>query len=76
MKRVARSLKGNIKDPRVLQTMIICKQPKIGGVGESFTRLGLAWRSDICVRDGCILRYLRAVGVHDTTDTRHGVTVF
>lgn len=35
VKDVARSLEGNIKDPRVLQTMIICKQPRIGGVGES-----------------------------------------
>lgn len=34
VKDVARSLEKNIKDPRVLQTMIICKQPRIGGVGE------------------------------------------
>jgi hypothetical protein len=32
MRQVAKDL-GAHKDPRVLQSMIICKQPKIGGTG-------------------------------------------
>ena len=33
MKDLAREL-GEHEDPRVLQSMIICKQPRIGGTGE------------------------------------------
>lgn len=33
LKEVARDLEVH-KDPRVLQSMVICKQPKIGGKGE------------------------------------------
>lgn len=35
--RIAEAAKdlGRFKSPRVLQSMIICKQPRIGGVGES-----------------------------------------
>lgn len=32
---------GEQESPRVLQSMIICKQPRIGGVGESLR--GVRW---------------------------------
>lgn len=47
LKQVARDLAVH-KDPQVLQSMIICKNPKIGGKGQSFHLIvrPLLWSSE------------------------------